>query len=52
MEQILINYTKEEERYLLIITYGDIKIVKNIEGECEITFITELKKLIEKYAVK
>ena len=49
MEQILINYTKEDERYSLIISYGDIKIVKTIEGECEITFITDLKKLIDKY---
>ena len=48
-EQILINYTKNENIFTLIIK-GEITIVKNEEGEKEQLFIEELKTIIKKYS--
>lgn len=48
-EQILINYTKSENGFTLIIK-GETTIVKNEEGEKEQLFIEELKTIIKKYS--
>ena len=49
MEQILINYTRTENGFTLIIK-GETSIVKNEEGEKEQLFIEELKTIIKKYS--
>lgn len=47
-EQILINYTKNENAYLLAIR-GEVDKVVSQEDEKSIEFVEELKKLISKY---
>ena len=47
-EQILINYTKTENSFTLIIK-GEDTIVKSIETEKEQLFIDELKTIIKNY---
>ena len=47
-EQILINYTKNENTYLLAIR-GDVSRVVSQEDEKSQAFVEELKKLIEEY---
>lgn len=47
-EQILINYTKNENIYSLSIV-GDVRKVINKEDETSKAFVEDLKKLIEEY---
>jgi hypothetical protein len=47
-EQILINYTKNENTYLLAIR-GEVSKVVSQEDETSQAFVEELKTLISKY---
>lgn len=47
-EQILINYTKNKDTYLLAIS-GEVKKCVNTEDEKSAEFISKLKQLIEEY---
>lgn len=47
-EQILINYTKNENTYLLAIR-GEVSKVVSQEDETSQAFVEELKTLIQKY---
>lgn len=47
-EQILINYTKNENTYLLAIR-GEVSKVDSQEDETSQAFVEELKSLISKY---
>lgn len=47
-EQILINYTKNKDSYLIAIR-GEISSVVNKEDEKSAAFVEELKKLIAEY---
>ena len=47
-EQILINYTKNENTYLLAIR-GEVSKVVSQEDETSQAFVEELKSLISKY---
>ena len=47
-EQILINYSKNENTYLLAIR-GEVSKVVSQEDEKSAAFVSELKSLIQKY---
>ena len=47
MEQILINYTKTEDSFLLAIINGDKSKVYNEETEEAITIVEQIKNIIE-----
>lgn len=47
-EQLLINYTKNENTYLLAIRGEIVKVVSQ-EDEKSVAFVSELKTLIAKY---
>lgn len=48
-EQILINYTKNENTYLLAIRSGEVSKVVSQEDEKSAAFVSELKSLIQEY---
>ena len=47
-EQLLINYTKNENTYLLAIR-GEINKVVSQEDEKSVAFVDKLKELIQEY---
>lgn len=47
-EQILINYTKNDNTYLLAIR-GEVSKVVNAEDEKSAEFVSKLKTLIQEY---